>query len=183
MRNRILMDRAMRRGSSMRSSRGMNGRMDRNMDMRYSKSDYNYNDRMYDKNHRPMDYEMYGYGGFRPMYDMNYDMRGDYSMEDEDYKKELQHWSEKLRKHDRFGWNKEQIIHNAKQMGVEFRDFNEEELIATYYMLMSDFPNAFPQPQSYLDMAHKWLKDDDTKLKGSEKLCAYLYYIVLGETD
>ena len=34
-----------------------------------------------------------------------------------------------------------------------------------------------------LRTAKEWLEDDDVEMKGSDKLCAYLYTIVLGEEE
>ena len=90
---------------------------------------------------------------------------------------------EKLKKYDRFGWSKEQVIQQAKDMGVKFSDYDEMEFYATYIMLMSDFKKIGNDPYIYLSMAKEWLEDDDVEMKGSEKLCAYLYTIVLGEEE
>ena len=213
--NRYLQDRAMRRnmqdgrnpyGSrggyvSSRRSRGGRGRdramadynygaeRDRGYDMRYDRepmrADGHYPMERYGEHNRPMQYEMYGIGGMRPMndygYDYNYDYAGyDYAKENEEYKKDLKKWIEKLKAKDRFGWNKEQIIQKAKEMGVKFEDYTEEEFYATYLMMVSDYKNVSNDPHMYLVLAKQFLEDDDIAMKGSEKLCAYLYEIVKG---
>ena len=65
-------------------------------------------------------------------------------------------------------------------MGVKFEDYNEEEFLTTYYMVLSDYPKIANEPHTYLALAKDWLEDKDTALKGSEKLCAYYYEIVKG---
>ena len=148
---------------------------------------------------RPMEYEMYGIGGMRPRMDYgdyqdhgdyrdyrdyrDYQDHGDYRDYGEDsekeYEEELKKWTEKLKKEDRFGWSKEQIMQQAKSMGVKFEEYDENEFYATYLMMISDYPKSANEPHSYLAMAKAFLEDKDAKLKGSDKLCAYLYTIVL----
>lgn len=201
MRNRYLSDRAYRRSRMSRDERNPYGsrggyvssrRMrDRGMDYNYSMpeydSRYDYRGSEYPREHsRPMQYELYGVGGMRPRmdYDYGYDYGYDYAKESEkEYEKDLHEWVEKLKKYDRFGWSKEQVIQQAKDMGVKFSDYDEMEFYATYIMLMSDFKKIGNDPYIYLSMAKEWLEDDDVEMKGSEKLCAYLYTIVLGEEE
>lgn len=201
MRNRYLSDRAYRRSRMSRDERNPYGSrggyvssrrmIDRGMDYNYSMpeydSRYDYRGSEYPREHsRPMQYELYGVGGMRPRmdYDYGYDYGYDYAKESEkEYEKDLHEWVEKLKKYDRFGWSKEQVIQQAKDMGVKFSDYDEMEFYATYIMLMSDFKKIGNDPYNYLSMAKEFLEDDDAKLKGSEKLCAYLYTIVLGEEE
>ena len=49
--------------------------------------------------------------------------------------------------------------------------------------MVSDFKHVANDPHHYLAMAKEWLMDDDVELTGSDKVCAYLYTIVLGETE
>ena len=132
-------------------------------------------------------YPMYGIGGYRPyegdMADYDYARRGgrsrgrdyadyydyDYAEEDDEWKEHLKKWSEKLKKKDRFNMPKDQVLQNAKQMGVKFDDYNEEEFLTTYYMVLSDYPKIANEPHTYLALAKDWLEDKDTALKGSEK--------------
>lgn len=195
MRNRYLSDRAYRRSRMSRDERNPYGSrggyvssrrmIDRGMPEYDSRYDYRGSE--YPREHsRPMQYELYGVGGMRPRmdYDYGYDYGYDYAKESEkEYEKYLHEWVEKLKKYDRFGWSKEQVIQQAKDMGVKFSDYDEMEFYATYIMLMSDFKKIGNDPYIYLSMAKEFLEDDDAKLKGSEKLCAYLYTIVLGEEE
>ena len=75
---------------------------------------------------------------------------------------------------------KEEIINKAKSMGVKFDMYNEHEFVATYYMMMSDYPSIMSDPHLALAMAKDFLEDKDSELKGSDKLCAYYYEIVKG---
>ena len=176
--------------------------------------DYHYGYQQYGQYNRPMEYEMYGVGGIRPYedYDMrgsndygrgdrgrgnydygrndygrgryDYDMRYDYANEDEEYKKELKKWIEKLKKKEtKMNVSKEQIIQQAKNMGVKFDKFDEEEFYAVYLMLLSDYKGLSNDYTLYLKLAKDFLEDEDAALQGSEKVCAYLYTIVLGEEE
>lgn len=152
-----------------------------NTDRRNQDSHYPYE--QYGEHNRPMEYEMYGYGvgGIRPM-DYRYDYNYDYASEDmeKEWKEHLKKWCEELKRYDRFNMPKDQIIQNAKQMGVEFDKYNEEEFLTTYYMVMSDYPQIANEPHTYIALAKDWLEDKDSKLKDSEKLCAYYYEVING---
>lgn len=167
-------------------------RYDGRGDYNYRSSDGHYPMERYGEHHRPMQYEIYGVGGMRPredyrsgdygMRDYGYDMNDyDYASEDKEYREDLKEWCKKLKKHDKFGMPKEDIISQARQMGVKFDKFDEEEFLTTYYMMMSDYKmDMLNSPQAYMILAKQWLDDEDSELKGSEKLCAYLYEIVKG---
>jgi hypothetical protein len=125
-----------------------------------------------------MDYNDYNdYNDYR---DYNYDSYDrDYAKEDEEYKKDLHEWINKMKNKDRFGWSKEQVINSAKQMNVNFGEFDENEFYAIYLAMVTDYKSLGNEPRIYLTLAKEWLNDDDTALRGSEKVCAYLYGIVL----
>ena len=182
------------------------------MDMRYGQSipmDYNYgnterdgryNDRNYSmpmdtrydmayqqyrQPSRPMDFAMYGYGigGIRPM---NYDYGYDYASEDmeKEWKEHLKKWQEELKRYDRFNMPKDQVIQNGRQMGATFKDYNEDEFYTTYLMIVSDYKKSISDPHIAILQSQEWLEDEDSKLKGSEKLCAYYYEVInAGEED
>lgn len=205
MRNNYLRDRAMRRGGRDRltmreyrhdgrnpygsrggyvtSGRGRDRRMDYGYDSTergrsdyrgYDRYDRRYDDERYDRNyeydreyHRPMDY---AYDG------------AEEDMEKE-YEEKLHEWIKKLKKKDRFGLSKEDVMKKAKSMNVNFNDFDEDEFYAVYLMMVSDYKHIGNDPHIYLAMAKDWLMDDDVKMRGSDKICAYLYTIVLGEDE
>lgn len=205
-RNRYLMDRAMRRGmndgrSSYGSKRGsMRNRgmdyandyperdsryYDRNMSD-YRGQDYHRGYEQYGKHHRPMEYEMYGIGGFRPRMNDYNDYGYDYAEMDKKWKEDLEEWCKELKKHDKFGMSKDQVLQQAKQMGIRMdKDYDEHEFITTYYMVISDDKhNLISNPQIAMYKAVDFLEDDDSKLKGAEKLSAYYYEVInAGEED
>ena len=206
LKNRYLMDKAMRRGmndgrSSYGSSRrGMNRGRDRAMDDRnyYSERDSRYYDRnMSDyrgqdyhrgyeqprEYHRPMQYEMYGVGGFRPRMNDYNDYGYDYAEMDKEYKKDLHEWIEKLKKKDRFGLTMDMVTKKAKEMGVKFEEIDELEYYAIYLAMVTDYSGISNDPHLYLAMAKDFIFDDDVEVSPSEKVCIYLYQIVLGEKE
>jgi hypothetical protein len=190
MHNKYLRDRAMRRGGrDMRNPYGSRGgyvrdsRMNRGRDyeMDYGhdypergRSDYRRYDREYrdERDYRDMEYDR--------EYNRNYHDEA-YDGEGKDYEHKLHEWINKLKKKDRFGSSKDDIIRKAKSMDVKFDKFDEDEFYATYLMMVSDYKHVANDPHHYLAMAKEWLMDDDVELTGSDKVCAYLYTIVLGE--
>lgn len=183
-RNRYMRDRAERK----RMSRGM--RRDRRHypmdDYDYgAEYDYRYDSRRdrnrYDDEERYMGYE-------RPRKRMgtyNVDVSRDYadSDYDEEYEHDLNEWIQKLKKKDRFNMSKENVVAKAKEMRVEFKDFDEDEFYAIYLMHVSDYPSISNDARIYLSMAKSWLEDNDIAVDPSEKVCKYLYEIVLGDED
>ena len=136
----------------------------------------------------------------RRTYDYNYDMRGDYrgrdyrrdyrdyrDYADDDYDKEyhedLAKWTNKLKQYDRFGLSKEQVVQKARDMGVSFNEYEPDEFYAVYLMQVSDYPSIANEPHTYLAMAKSWLEDKDIELEPSEKLCKYMYEIVMADED
>lgn len=100
---------------------------------------------------------------------------------DEEYHEDLKKWTEKLKRYDRFNMPKEQLMASAKQMGVRFDDYDEDEFYAVYLMQVSDYPTISNEPHVYLGMAKSWLEDKDIKIEPSEKLCKYMYEIAMAE--
>ena len=201
MRNKYLSDRAMRRGRDRRNpygakggyvrdredmarERGRNRRYDRAMDERHDYAEYDRGDyRRYDREYEDeRDYRDYEYDREHHR-DYGYDEDYAYDDEEKDYEKKLKEWIQKLKRKDRFGSSKEDIIRKAQSMDVKFDRFSEDEFYAVYLMMVSDFKHVANDPHHYLAMAKEWLTDDDVEMTGSDKVCAYLYTIVLGETE
>lgn len=109
----------------------------------------------------------------------------DYATEDlmGEYRKDLRKWADKLKRKDRFNIPKEEIIEQAKKMGVSFDKYDEEEFYTIYLMHISDYPEIANDYYTYVAMAKKWLEDDDIEVSPSEKVCIYMYDIVMGEED
>lgn len=202
MENRTLRNRMMRRDSAMRDSRNPYGSRggyvdsrgrDYRMDSTYDRSEYDGRDyRGYDSRydredgHYPMErpreyygprkFEMYGMTG--RLEDFN---RYDYAKEEDSYKQDLEEWIHKLKKKDKFSLDKHQISDMAKQMGVKFDEYSKEEFYAIYLAMTTDHPKVSNEPRFYVSLAKDFFDDDDTAKRNSEKVCAYLYYIVLGD--
>ena len=129
------------------------------------------------------------YRDYRDMRDRDYrdqDYRDrDYASEDyeKEYEYDLEKWTQKLKKEDRFGLSKDKVASTAKQMGVKFEDYDENEYYTVYLMLISDYPTISNDPRMYLNMAKEWLEDKDLKIDGSTKLCKYMYEIVMAEDE
>ena len=193
--NRYLQDRASRRVSMRRDrnrgyeqdyARGRGQGRGRGMDRRDYSNEYDRRD-MYDYARYP-DYspghEMfaYGYGQIKPREE--YDYRGSYDYSSDDVKKEyeedLQEWIEKLKHKDRFKVPKDQVIKQAKNMGIHFVEYSEEEFYAIYLAMVSDYKTISNDYNNYIRMAKDFLEDDDMAVSPSEKVCIYLYEIVLG---
>ena len=189
MHNKYLRDRAMRRsgrrdmrnpygskGGYVRDSRGYYGKlMDYGHDYpEHMRGDYR---GRYDRYSAEKPYRDYEYD--RERYGMEHDEM--YDGESKEYEHDLKDWIDRLKRKDRFGSTKDDIIRKAKSMDVKFDHFDEDEFYATYLMMVSDYKHVANDPHHYLAMAKEWLMDDDVALTGSDKLCAYLYTIVLGE--
>lgn len=130
----------------------------------------------------PMSNVRYDYNYPYMPYDMRYDYSSGYAMSEDDYEDLLKDKCKELKKYDKFNMSKEDVLAQARQMGFSFKDYDEEEFIVTYYMLMSDYKaDMLNNPQIYMIMAKEWLEDDDSELQGGEKLYAYLTMIVEGK--
>lgn len=170
-----------RRGRMMEDYRGDDYRMYPNEDYQREYMDDSYR---YRGDYRGSDYR----GDYRGSDYRGSDYRGggryDYRSEDDDdeeYKTELKEKCKELERYDKFKLPKNEILEKAKQMGIKFDKFDEEELLFTYYMMMSDYDiDVLNSPHIYLAMASKFLDDKDAKLQGTEKLAAYLDVIVDG---
>ena len=194
MRNDYLEDR--RRDMLDRRSR-MDSRMNdydmgREMDSHYGHGSMNRGNISYENMREPLDHRMgrdyrSDYNDYRSDYN-DYARGGrrdynDYSMDkmDKEYQEDLEYWIDKLKQKDRIGIPKRQVLDHAKQMGVKFEKYDEMEFYAVYLMLVSDYTSLGTEPKTYIRLAKEWIEDDDVKRKHSEKVCAYLYDIVLGE--
>ena len=135
-----------------------------------------------------------GYWG-QPQRDFGrYDMRGRDMMGDYgDYgetltKEELEHWCKKmmseLDERERQMLSKESILQRAKNMGIEFKGFNEMEY---YVNVVKNYTDHKKSIGENLDMAMKLARDDffdeDGEYKGSEWLAVYYDTFVEGDDD
>lgn len=118
-------------------------------------------------------------------YDYNYDMRGrdygyDYGYDygDSLTMEELERWCKKmmskLDEREKQMLSKETILQKAKNMGIEFKDFNEMEY---YVNVVKNYTDHKKSIGENVDMAMKLARDDffdeDGEYKGSEWLAVY----------
>lgn len=150
--------RSSQRGGQYRDSRGGYGRRDMNYDDYDSHEDMEYN---YDMRKKPLELS----------------------------KKDLKKWEKELENSDGSHgghFHKDQIIPLAKQFGVKFDDFTEEEFVMAVNMMYADYSLAlqeasvqqYNKPELYIHLAKAFLCDEDFDGEPYEKLALYYYAIV-----
>lgn len=128
----------------------------------------------------PEDYARGGRGR-----DYGYDYAGDYG--ETLNKQELEHWKKKLMKEvdekDYKFFEKENIVQKAKQMGIQFDKFTEEELAVATLMMYTDYCKTLGSSNMdlYIRLAKDWLCDEDVEVQYGEKLAIYHDCIVEGD--
>ena len=135
----------------------------------------------------PQDRGDYGRGR-----DYGYDMRrdyGDYGYRDYGYrdygdygetlsKEELEKWQKKLMKElndkEKQMFSKQAIIPKFSQMGIEMKDFGEEELYTMTLAMYTDHKNTIGQnPDLAIKLARDFMVDEDSNVKGAERVAVY----------
>ena len=126
----------------------------------------------------------YGYG--YPMYDY----AGDYG--ETLTKEEHEKWQKKMLKEveekDKHFFQKEMVSQKARQLGVEMKDFNEDDLLTATLIAYTDHchtlkPIIGANMDIYIKLGKDFLVDPDAAIKGGEKLAVYYDCIVEGEDD
>lgn len=121
-------------------------------------------------------------------YDYGYDYAGDYG--EGLTKDELEEWKMKLMKEveekDKHFFTKDNISMKARNLGAKMKDYNEEELCLVTLMVYTDYCKtvkkyAGTNMDIYIELAKDWLEDEDSELKGSERLAVYHDCIIEGE--
>ncbi len=151
-------------------------------DYGYDSRDYN-SDYGYDSNY-DSGYDR-GYQRDRG-YDRNYDRRyrRDYGEMETLSHEDLKHWKNKLRNMIVDSAKKmltdENIIKSAKEMGMKFEAYSEDEYIVTVLMMYTDYWKAVGKGNvdMYLKLADCFLCDEDAAVMAGEKLAAYYECIV-----
>lgn len=131
----------------------------------------------------------YGDTPFEMMQYRQYDQRRDYGMRNDYHSKklgreEIEMWSEKLMKEvdkphqDLISEHK--VMQKAKDMGIKFDEYSPEEFYVVVMMMYTDYCKTLGSVNidTYIRLAKDWLQDEDSKLKGSEKLSAYYTHII-----
>jgi hypothetical protein len=148
-------------------------RYDMNQDYDYD-YDYDYNDYAnYDYNDYGMDYEQdYRRGGRRDY--------GSKKLEKEDYQEWIGKLMEKVDHKDSEMFKKDKIMQKAQELGIKPEGFTMEDLYLTTIMMYTDYYKTLGNANItiYVRLAKDWLMDDDTSVKGSEKLASYYENIV-----
>ena len=71
-------------------------------------------------------------------------------------------------------FRKEAIIPKFKQMGIEMKDFNEEELYTITLAKYTDHKQSIGQnPDLAIKLARDFMIDQDSNTKGSERVAIY----------
>lgn len=124
----------------------------------------------------------YGIGGsmYYPRRDRGEEMRLD--------RQDMEMWKHELENADGtkgYHFELPQIEQAMRSLGIQPKNYTEEELCMTANMLYSDycktFKNIIPKEKEamyYTSMARDFLEDKDASAKGSEKLMAYYHCIV-----
>ena len=145
------------------------------------RGDYNYYENGRTSDYRGQDYRGQDYrgGDYRSQ-----DYRGqDYHSQEQlmsMYKQDLEKWTQKLKEKDRFKLPKEEVIKKAKNMGVAFMDYTENEFYVMYLLMLSLFKAVANEPHTYLAMAKSALEDPSSSLSPSEKVQVIMYEIAMG---
>lgn len=122
-------------------------------------------------------------------YDYGYDYGDDYGDYGETLSdKELEEWNRKLLgqldEREKQMFSKDAIMQKAKSMGKKMEGFGEKELYTTVLMLLTDYKMTLPaNPDVYIKLAYDFLNDQDSKLKGADKLCVYHDEVIMGGED
>lgn len=158
-------------------ARGRRDYGDYNNDYARNRRDYGY----YDD-----DYAMNGYETRRHNdygYDYHYMPYPDYASGNLSHE-ELHHWKKKLTAEMEKGecemLSDEKIMKRAKEMGIKFDEFSEEEFAVTVLALYTDYCKTLGKANTdmYLKMAKDFLEDKDAGVRFGEKLAAYYDNIV-----
>jgi hypothetical protein len=122
----------------------------------------------------------YGYGDMRGRrdygYDYGYDYGGDYgeALSSEELHKWQNKLMEQLDEREKQMFRKEAIIPKFKQMGIEMKDFNEEELYTITLAKYTDHKQSIGQnPDLAIKLARDFMVDEDSNAKGSERVAIY----------
>ena len=142
--------------------------------------DFGYDRRMYSEDYRGEDYYDYARSG-RKSGSRRRDYMHDYGEVEDEYHDDIERWITKLKKKDKFGLSKDQVLQKAKEMNIKLDEVTDDELYAIYLMLSSDYGELMNDPHMILAMTKKFIDDDDIAVSPSEKICIYMYKIVKGE--
>lgn len=96
---------------------------------------------------------------------------------------ELNHWEKKLHeeldKSERDMMSREKIVKRAKNMGIKFDQYSEDELAVATLMMYTDYCPTLGKASidMYIKLAKDFLEDKDAGVRYGEKLAAYFDHI------
>lgn len=99
-------------------------------------------------------------------------------------KEELEEWTDDLfdeiEPQFRQMYEKDQVVRRAREMGVRFDEYTEDEFVATALMIATDYGRTvgMNEVDKIYRMAVDFLEDKDADLQGGEKLFAYYENVV-----
>ena len=99
---------------------------------------------------------------------------------------ELMEWDKRLldsmEEHAKQSFKKEQVLKEAKEVGIRFDKFTELEFYVTVLMMYTDYHKTLGTANHdiYFKLAKDWLCDEDTALQYGENLAAYHDKVVMG---
>ena len=158
------------RMGSDRNYRGAEYEASRSMDKRYGQPSRDYMG--YGYHYEPYMTDYYGY-----------DYGDDEFLSDE----ELMDWSRELlrdvEEKDKPIMTREHITQKAKEMGIQFKDYTEDELVVATLMVYTDYKKTLGtgNVDLYIRLGRDWLEDEDSELKGGEKLAAYYDEVICAD--
>lgn len=147
-----------------------------------SRRDYDMRDRHYEPV-EAMGYFKGYYGGGEDYNSVrnDRDYAGDYG--ESLSKEELEKWQKKLEKEvdddqAKHFFKKENVEQKAKQMAIEMRNFKPEELAVASLLMYTDYckdlkPYVGNNMEIYIKLGKSFLMDNDSEVKGGEKLALY----------
>ena len=127
------------------------------------------------------------------MNDYNYNYRGrrdyryDYGETEMLSNEELMEWSkdlmEDIEPQFKPHFERNRVLQRAKEMGVKFKDYSEDEYYVTALMMATDYGKTvgMNNTDQMFRMAVNWLEDEDSELQGGEKLAVYYDEIICPE--
>ncbi len=146
----------------------------------------------YDTHHSPYYMEDYNYENDydyarsrngRYIQDRNYD----YAMEggrlsERELKERQKDLMEEIEDKDKPMVKMDLVLKKAKDMGIEFEKFTEDEFYTTFLMVFTDYSKTLGTASldTFVRLSKDWLCDKDSMLKYGEKLAAYFDYVVDG---
>lgn len=101
--------------------------------------------------------------------------------ETQEYKRDLVEWERKLKSKDMYNLPKHEVIKKAKEMGVRFDQYEEDEFYTMYLLHMNLYTNHGKDPHAFIAMTRAFLESDCFDTHPEERVCKFLYHLGLDE--